>query len=178
MTTPYLGEIRLFAWNRIPKGWMACSGQTLGITQNQALFSLLGVTYGGDGVTTFKLPDLRGRVSMHWSSTDSPAVALGTSAGSEHVTLTVSNLPGHTHMLAASTGGGDSATFTDNYMATAMVTSTPPAATNFYAPPGNLVALDPGSVSPTGGNLPHENCQPSLVLNPCIAVQGVYPSRN
>ena len=105
MTTPYLGEIRLFAWNRIPKGWMACSGQTLGITQNQALFSLLGVTYGGDGVTTFKLPDLRGRVSMHWSSTDSPAVALGTSAGSEHVTLTVSNLPGHTHMLAAQRHG-------------------------------------------------------------------------
>ncbi|WP_312564420.1 tail fiber protein [Diaphorobacter sp.] len=172
MSEPYLGEIRLISYSWPPKGWAPCQGQTLSIASNQALFALLGTTYGGDGITTFKLPDLRGRVVRHAS----PAAPRGTMAGQEAVTLTSSQMPQHTHAVIAAAGNGNTSEFADAMVSDAAAAGT---AANLYADgSGPPQGLAPACVSTQGGNQPHENCQPSLVLNYCIALAGIFPSRN
>lgn len=168
MTEPFMGEIKIVSFTFAPKGWALCNGQLLPINQNQALFSLLGTTYGGNGQTTFALPNLQARVPIGAGSTHS----LGEQGGQDNHTLTSSELPPHTHQLLASTNAAVSdGPSTDQVLATSVGS---PA----YAPAQNLVSMDPGALSSAGGNQPHENHQPYLTLNFCIALQGIYPSQN
>jgi microcystin-dependent protein len=169
MAQPYLAEIRPTSFNFAPKGWALCNGQILQINQNQALFAILGTLYGGDGVRTFGLPDLRGRVPMHRSA----AHPQGQVAGEEAHTLTQAEMPRHHHTLNAS---GDAATSSSPYLATPAT----PVATSpkMYAGQGAKTTMHPQSVSPVGGNQPHENVQPSLGLNFIIALQGIFPSQS
>ncbi|RZJ61920.1 MAG: phage tail protein [Acidovorax sp.] len=172
MSNPYLGEIRLLPFDWPPKGWMLCQGQTLAINSNQALFSLIGTTYGGNGNTTFQLPDLRGRSIQH-AVQGNPLGALG---GQETVSLTVNQMPAHNHTVVASTGSGNNSGFTNGVVAGAVAGGNP---VNLYAAATSQVqALIPDSVSMQGTGQPHNNCQPSLVMNYCIAMTGVFPSRN
>ena len=172
MSTPFLGEIKLVSFNFAPKGWAMCNGQFLPINQNQALFSILGTTYGGNGQTTFALPDYRGRVPVHRGSDNKE----GTAAGQEFHTVTMSEMPAHNHPLNASSSQADQATLL-----------TPPGNTpnilaavqgNQYAPAASLTTLEPSSVTNLGGSQPHENRQPFLVINFVIALQGIFPSQN
>jgi microcystin-dependent protein len=164
MGTPYMSEIRIMSFNFPPKGWAACDGQLLPINQNQALFALLGTTYGGDGRTTFALPDLRGRAPIHFGS----GFVLGQKAGEQTHTLTALEQPVHTHIAQGTTTNADAPTPGGNLLG---------AANNMYGPAGNLTTLDPTSVSSVGGGQPHQNMQPYLALEFCIALQGIFPSR-
>ncbi|WP_404366781.1 phage tail protein [Sphingomonas sp. MMS24-J45] len=168
---PYLGEIRLFPWEWAPKGWALCAGQLLSVNQFQALFALLGTTYGGNGTTNFALPDLRGRVAID-RSTQEPQ---GTRDGTEMVTLTSATMPSHTHALIGTSTTATLKAPTGN----ALANDTSPA-TDFYAPAsGNpLTPLSPTAIGLTGGTQAHNNMQPFLVLNYCIATSGIFPSRN
>lgn len=169
MATPYLGEIRLFSWNWPPRQWAICDGSLLSIAQYSALFSLLGTMYGGNGVQNFALPDLRGRTPIHRSSTYSQ----GEIDGSETVTLTIATMPAHQHTFY-----GTSATANQKGPTSAVLTADSVAGDNFYAPDTNPQAISPSSIGPAGGNQPHMNMQPYLVMNYCIALAGIYPSRN
>jgi len=169
MSECYLGEIRMVSFNYPPKNWAFCNGQTLPIAQNQALFSLLGTRYGGDGVTTFKLPDLRGRVPMHAAN----GVAPGQAGGAETHTLSANEMPMHLHSLLGST-----ALATATSPANALVGKKGRTGRDVYAAPANLTTLNPNSVSQAGGSQPHQNMQPFLALNFAIALVGIYPSRN
>jgi len=162
---PFLSEIRLFSINYPPKGWALCNGQTLPINQNQALFSLLGTTYGGNGQTTFQLPDLRGRVPIHFGS----GFSLGQTGGQEAHTVTAAEMPQHTHALAAGTEVG-----TLIVPGGSLLARTP---SNPYADPGNLAVMSAGTVTTVGGSQPHENRQPYLTLTFCIALVGIFPSQ-
>lgn len=164
-STPFLGEIKLFSFNIVPKGYLPCNGQLLPINSNQALFSILGTSYGGDGRVNFALPDLRGRALMHSGSTWP-----GTQGGAEAVTLTISQLPTHSHNWASTNPAGASV---PGYPAQAQTLDRRPV--NIYSNTG--VTQLPAS--PTiGGGQPHTNIQPYLALNYCIAVQGIFPSQN
>ena len=167
MSEPFLGEIKLFAINFAPKGWTLCNGQLLLVSQNQALFSILGTTYGGDGVTTFGLPNLQGRVPIHIGN----GHVLGEAAGEIAHTLVIGELPAHSHPAMASSLDGDTPVPTGNVLAGT-------ATTQLYSDAAtNLVALHPSSVSSfSGGSQAHENRQPFLVLTFCIALQGIFPS--
>ncbi|MCP5149886.1 MAG: phage tail protein [Ectothiorhodospiraceae bacterium] len=167
MSEPFLGEVRMFGFTFAPRGWAFCDGQILPINQNQALYSLIGSTYGGDGRTSFALPDLRGRVPVHVGS----EVALGQRAGTERHALSAAELPSHRHGAGAS---GDQATRTDP--TDAVTASQARRGVRIHASGGTPVALrgDPSA----GGGGAHENMQPFLVLGFCIALQGVFPSRN
>ena len=165
MSQPFLGEIKIISWNFAPKGWALCNGQFLPINQNQALFSLFGTMYGGNGQTTFALPDLRGRVPMHFGS----GFTQGERAGSEAVTINQQSMPTHIHFLQGSKTAGDSAFANNTVLATAG---------NLYGPPANLTTLDPSSVTSIGGSQPHNNMMPYLVLNFIVALQGIFPSQN
>jgi len=167
MGTPYLGELKIISWNFAPKGWSLCNGQLLPINQNQALFSILGTTYGGNGQTNFALPDLRGRVPQHQGQ----GFLLGQAVGQEFHTLTQSELPQHIHFAQSA-----AANATTDSPDSSVVLGT--AAIDLYRQPTNLAAMDPGIVGNVGGSQPHENRQPFLVLNVIIALQGVFPSRN
>jgi microcystin-dependent protein len=169
VTEPFLSEIRIMSFDFPPKGWAFCNGQLLPIMQNQALFSLLGVTYGGDGQTTFALPDLQGRVAIHFGSGHN----LGERAGQNAVTLTTAQLPTHTHVLNASTQLANSPSPTAPQGNVFAVTS----GNQIYGPPNNLAPFDPTTVTNVGGSQPHENRQPYLALRFCIALQGVFPSQ-
>lgn len=180
MGTPYLGEIKIISWSYAPKGWAFANGQLLPINQNQALFSLLGTTYGGDGRVNFALPDLRGRLPIHFGN----GFTEGQVGGETAHTLTISEMPAHLHPLS-----GDATT-------PAASNSITPAATNSIGQTigvpsqGSTFAVDiystgtvnavmaPATVGNTGGSQPHENRQPFLVLNFIVALQGVFPSRN
>ena len=165
MAEPFLSEIRIMSFAFAPKGWAQCNGQLLPINQNQALFSLLGTTYGGDGRVNFALPDLRGRTPMHEGS----GHTLGEKAGEQAHTLTLSEMPQHTHFLNASSKNADNPVALNNVFATAG---------NLYnAPNNNLVTLL-GAVGNVGGSQPHLNMQPFLALTFCIALQGIFPSPN
>jgi microcystin-dependent protein len=169
MTEPFLGEVRLLGFNFPPVGWATCDGQIMSIAQNTALFSLLGTTYGGDGVTTFALPDLRGRYPMHQGS--GPGLTprtMGETAGVEAVALLPGNSPPHSHTVAAST----SATTKNPTNALPAVTG----AGSSYGTVGNA-QMSPAMVAGGGSSVPHQNMPPYLVLNWCIAVQGIFPSR-
>lgn len=168
MAEPFLGEIRQMSFTFPPKGWALCNGQLLPINQNQALFSLLGTMYGGDGRVTFALPDLRGRVPIH-ADGGHPQGAAG---GQGSVTLTVQQLPSHAHAISASASQASTGVPGPGVM---LGTSTGTAA---YGPPQNLAPMAPGSLASVGGSQAHENLQPYLTLSFCIAVQGIFPSRN
>jgi microcystin-dependent protein len=170
MSDPYIGELRLFPYNFAPRGWAFCQGQLLSIAQNTALFSLLGTTYGGNGQTTFGLPDLRGRVPI--SSGQGPGLspyALGQTGGVESVTLTTPQLPAHNHSVNASS----SATSKNP-------SGAEPAFTGGGSSYGtaNDLTMSPSMIGNTGGSQPHPNIQPYLTLNWCISLVGIYPSRN
>lgn len=182
MSTPYVGEIRLFAGNFAIRGWLLCQGQLVSIAQNQVLFSLLGTTYGGDGQTTFALPDLRSRVPLHQGTgIGQTNRVLGEIGGTETVVLTQNQLPSHTHQLIALTGNATLMTPANALPATPSTAEgellylsgtapNPPAITD--APP------NPASVSATGGNGPHNNLMPLLAMNYLIASEGIFPSQN
>ena len=167
MSEPFLAEIKIVSFNFPPKGWALCNGQLLPINQNQALFALLGTTYGGNGQTNFALPNLRGRVPIHEGS----GHTLGEAAGATAVTLNIQQLPQHLHFMQASNTNSDNDTPASNL---ALGTS----ALDLYRQPTNLVAMEPGIVSSVGGSQPHTNVQPYLVLNFIIALQGIFPSQN
>lgn len=171
MSDPFIGEIRLFAGNFAPQGWAFCDGQLLSVSEYEALFTLLGTTYGGDGQTTFGLPDMRGRVPIHAGQGPglTPRV-VGQAGGAEQVTLGVANLPSHSH---APFGADDTSVTTDP---SGRVLGHP--TTNTYRAPYGAPAtgMAPPSVGSTGGSQPHDNVAPSLVLNFIIAVVGIYPS--
>jgi microcystin-dependent protein len=164
MAEPFLSEIRIMSFVFAPKGWALCNGQLLPINQNQALFSLLGTTFGGDGRVNFALPDLRGRTPMHVGG----GHTLGERGGEQAHTLSIAELPTHTHVLSGTTTAGGSTNPNGGYFAQATVAS--------YAPPQSLVALNAGTVTNTGGSQAHLNMQPFLTLSFCIALQGIFPS--
>jgi microcystin-dependent protein len=165
MSEPFLGEIRLFPFGLVPSGWAPCNGAILPIQGYQALFSLLGTVYGGNGNTTFALPDLRGRTPIHTSST----IPLGTSQGESAHTLTVSEIPAHTHSISASSAAATLVSPANNTWA---------SNTHLYNPADSLTPMNTSSISTMGGNQPHTNMQPYGVVSFCIALNGIFPSRN
>ena len=165
MSQPFLSEIKMVTFNFPPKGWAFCNGQVLPINQNQALFSLLGTTYGGNGQTTFQLPNLQGRVPVHMGS----GFTLGQNGGQTSHTLTISEMPAHPHTFQGTSNNADNVGVGGNLMATSA---------NLYTPAANLTTLDPSTVGNAGGSQPHENMQPYLTINFCIALQGIFPSQN
>jgi|GraSoiStandDraft_35_1057300.scaffolds.fasta_scaffold448567_2 microcystin-dependent protein len=179
--TPFIGEVVMYAFNYPPKTWALCNGQFLPINQNQALFSILGTTYGGNGQTTFALPDLRGKVAMHTGS----GHTLGEAGGQEVHTITMSEMPQHFHFMQAFNGNADSGAAAvpptnnsfanNNFAVPAGGGSTPVNRYSNAAPTGTLL---PAAITNTGGSQPHENRQPYTVISFCIALQGVFPSRN
>lgn len=173
MSDQFVAEIRIFPFNFAPTGWALCNGQLMPISQNTALFSLLGTTYGGDGKSTFALPDLQGAAPMHPGQ--GPGLSLhdlGESGGSDAITLLESEIPAHTHALMASSQPGEDPSPVGETLGRSVGASLYQTITN------PLVALDPGAVGPAGGSLPHNNLMPYLTLNFCIAVQGVFPPRS
>jgi microcystin-dependent protein len=177
MADPFVAEIRIFGFNFAPTGWAMCNGQLMPISQNTALFSLLGTTYGGDGKSTFALPDLQGNVPMHPGQ--GPGLQLhdlGEMSGSQAVTLLLSEIPAHAHFVGrGSDQAGDSVTPTNSVWATSPA-GRGTAALYHEAPATG--PMQPNSLNPTGGGLPHNNMQPYLTLNFCIALQGVFPPRS
>ena len=167
MAEPFLSEIRIMSFNFAPKGWAQCNGQLLPINQNQALFSLLGTTYGGDGRVNFALPDLRGRTPMHEGS----GHTLGERGGEQAHTLTISELPEHIH-IANATSIPATANTPANNMLLAQSTSS-----QLYGAPSNLTAMAANAISNVGGSQAHLNMQPFLTLTFCIALQGIFPSQ-
>ena len=166
MAEPFLSEIRIFSFSFAPKGWAQCNGQLLPINQNQALFSLLGTTFGGDGRVNFGLPDLRGRTPLHVGS----AFTLGARGGEQAHTLSISELPTHTHVLNAAQGIADSP---DPANTRLLARSRP----DLYGDADNLVAMGAATLANVGGSQAHLNMQPFLVLNFCIALQApIFPS--
>ncbi|MGQ0800601.1 MAG: phage tail protein [Pseudomarimonas sp.] len=163
MAEPFLSEIRIMSFVFAPQGWALCNGQLLPINQNQALFSLLGTTFGGDGRVNFGLPDLRARAPIHVGS----GHTLGERGGEQTHTLSISELPTHTHLVQASPTNADGPSAVNNVLAGAL---------NTYRAPDNLIALRPGSLANVGGSQAHLNMQPFLTLNFCIALQGIFPS--
>jgi microcystin-dependent protein len=168
MGTPFMSEMRIMSFNFAPKGWAQCNGQFLPINQNQALFSLLGTMYGGNGQTTFALPDLRGKAPIHIGS----GFTQGQAGGQEAHTLTISELPTHFHPLMANLqpNPADVALPSPNLLGS--------LTTPIYRAPSSLTTLLPATVSNVGGSQPHPNMQPYLVLNICMALQGAFPSQN
>ncbi len=163
MSQPFIGEVRATSWNMAPRGWAFCNGQILSVAQNQALFSILGTTYGGDGITTFALPNLKGRVPIGQGN----GIALGESAGTTSVTVTTTNLPAHNHLfMASSAGGADDPT------------NKGPAGAKAYGPVVSPTPMSHDSITAVGGSQPHENMQPYLTINYIIALQGIFPSRS
>lgn len=167
MAEPFLSEIRIMSFVFAPKGWALCNGQLLPINQNQALFSLLGTTFGGDGRVNFALPDLRGQTPIHVGS----GHTLGERGGEQAHTLSIAELPTHTHVLNATSNDGTALIPAGNLLAKA-------APANPYIAPQNLAAMNAASVANVGGSQAHLNMQPFLTLSFCIALQGIFPSPN
>lgn len=166
MAEPFLSEIRIMSFGYAPKGWAMCNGQLLPINQNQALFSLLGTTFGGDGRVNFALPDVRGRTPIHVGS----GHTLGERGGEQAHTLTIAELPTHTHAVqaSASASGGNNSPV-NRFLG---------GGNNVYHSASSLAALDPGTITNVGGSQAHLNMQPFLTLTFCIALQGIFPSPN
>lgn len=165
MADPFLSEIRIFSFDFAPKSWALCNGQTLPINQNQALFALLGTTYGGNGQTTFNLPNLQGRVPIHFGN----GFTLGQQGGTETVALTLPQMPAHTHQVKASSNNPSVTSPNSNFW----------AANTGFGPYGTIAdtSMSAEAIGNTGGNQPHENRSPYLTLNFCIALQGIFPSQ-
>jgi len=168
MSTPFIGEILIVPFGFAPKGFALCNGQVLPISQNQALFSILGTTYGGDGRTTFALPNFQGRVPIHTGQ----GHLLGESAGQQHVTLTAGQMPAHSHVVTCSAAAATSQNPAGNVWAAEST-----GQFSLYRSTADTL-LSPSAIGNTGGGQPHENMQPFLGLNFVIALQGVFPSRN
>ncbi len=169
MSTPFLAEVKIVSFNFPPKGYAFCNGQTLPISQNQALFSLLGTDYGGNGQTTFALPNLQGRTPIHAGN----GFTQGERAGEENHTLSSSELPSHSHALRVVGGGGNTAIPGGNLLATA-----PLGLGNVYGPAVSLTPMASEAITAAGGNQPHTNLQPYLAVNFVIALQGIFPARD
>lgn len=170
-TEPFLGQIKVFAFNFAPKGHALCNGQIMAINTNQALYSLLGTTYGGDGRTTFGLPNLQGRVPLHFGQGNGLSnYTLGQSGGQENHTLTMAEMPQHNHLPVSSGNNADQAYPPNNLWANAG------SAAGFIASGGSI--MNPQSIANAGNNQPHNNMSPYLVINYSIALQGIFPSRN
>jgi len=170
MSEPFLAEIRIVGFNFAPRGWAFCDGQILPINQNQSLYSLLGTTYGGDGRTSFALPDLRGRTPIHVGASNGTSHSLGQKSGAETHTLSAAEMPQHDHTLQASANPGTSPIPTGQLLGR--------STNQAYHEAANLTAMHPQSVANVGGGQAHENMQPWLAVNFCIALQGLFPSRN
>ena len=169
MSEPFLGEIKMFSFNFAPKSWAGCNGQVMSIAQNSALFSLLGTTFGGNGSTTFGLPDLRSRIPVSLGQfSGGSSYTLGQTGGAESVTLVSTELPVHSHVPAATTNAGDSGDPTGNVWSAAGATA--------YGASADAV-MRAGVIGNNGGGQPHANMPPFLVVNFCIALQGIFPSR-
>jgi len=181
MSDFYLSEIRVFGFGQTPRGWAPCNGQILSIQQNQALFSLLGTVYGGNGVTTFALPNFQGRgmVNTGTSPASGANYVLGELGGVENVTLLTPNMPQHNHLLRAQTA---TAAFNLNVAAPFEILAQPVSSTDtvkaYINTASNLVPLSADTITVSGGNLPHSNMPPFLTMNICIAITGIFPSRN
>jgi microcystin-dependent protein len=160
---PFMGELKLMSFNFAPQGWAQCNGQLLPINQNQAIFSLLGTQYGGDGRVNFALPDLRGRTPNHRGN----GFSQGQAGGEQSHTLAEAEMPAHNHLVMATNSTGD----TGDPAVLGKVSLT-------YGPPNSLTTIEPTTITSVGGGQPHENRAPYLVLNWCIALQGIFPSRN
>ena len=165
MAQPYVGEIRMFAGNFAPAGWMFCEGQLLPISENETLFQLIGTTYGGDGQSTFALPDLRGRIPLHQGN----GFILAETGGAEEITLTVNQIPAHNHPVLASTGTASSQTPANLVLATTQ-------AVTYFNLPDALTNLSPLSMGAVGGSQPHTNFQPYLCVDFIISLFGIFPS--
>ncbi|HEY7615229.1 MAG TPA: tail fiber protein [Terriglobales bacterium] len=165
MAQPYVGEIRMFAGNFAPAGWMFCEGQLLPISENETLFQLIGTTYGGDGESTFALPDLRGRIPIHQGN----GFILAETGGAEEITLTVQQIAAHSHPLLASANPANTLNAQSNVLSTT-ATATP------YFDANPTLGLSPSSVTPTGGSQPHTNFQPYLCVDFIISLFGIFPS--
>lgn len=168
MSEPFLAEVRMVGFNFAPRGWAFCDGQILPINQNQSLYSLLGTTYGGDGRTSFALPDLRGRVPIHVGRSNGADHRLGSKSGEETHTLSGNEMPQHNHSFQASSTAADSQTANGNVLASGQV----------YHAATNAQSMKSGTIRNAGGNQAHNNMQPYLAVNFCIALQGLFPSRN
>jgi microcystin-dependent protein len=171
MADPFVAEIRIFPFNFAPKGWAFCNGQILPISQNTALFSLLGTTYGGDGKSNFALPNMEGNAPMHPGQ--GPGLSLhdlGETGGTQFVTLLQSEMAAHSHTWTASKGDGNDTNATSELFAKGI-------GIGMYAPAGSLTQLALNAIAPAGGDQPHNNMQPFLTLSFCIALQGVFPPR-
>lgn len=172
MSEPFIGEIRMFAGNFAPRGWDFCNGQLLPIRQNSALFSLIGTLYGGDGRTSFALPDLRGRVPLH--AGQAPGLSnypLGSQGGLEQVTLSTAQLPSHSHDLQASEAAANQRSAANHTLAMTEQEL-------IYSASAPAVAMAQGTITPAGNSQPHENRSPYLVMNYIIALQGIFPTRS
>ena len=166
MAQPYVGEIRMFAGNFAPAGWMICQGQTLPISENETLFQLIGTTYGGDGQSTFALPDLQSRIPIHQGN----GFILAETGGVEEGTLSVNQIPTHTHPLLATTNSGTTVNAATNYLAKAPTI-------NLYVEDSPLVNMNANAIGPVGGSQPHTNMQPYLVISFIISLFGIFPSQ-
>lgn len=177
MSQPFVGEIRMFGFGRVPNGWFACDGSLVAIAEYEVLFVLLGTTYGGNGQTTFAVPDLRGRLPLHQGQGQglTPRV-IGMTSGTESVTLTTTQMPSHTHALVATSVAASLDTPTATALPGAVSGET------FYVSDvvtdATAIPMEPAAVSSSGGNLPHENCMPTLTVQYCIAWAGIYPSQS
>jgi microcystin-dependent protein len=169
MSQPYVGEIRIFAGNFAPNGWLSCDGQILPISENETLFQLIGTTYGGDGQSTFALPDLRGRMPVHQGN----GMVLAETGGAEQVTLTTPQMPAHTHPIV-----GSAANASATSPAGGVPGTMPEVATSAYGSDAPLTTLAPQSVSPVGGSQPHDNMQPFLCVGFIISLYGIFPSQS
>jgi microcystin-dependent protein len=171
MAEPFLGEVRMMSFGFAPKGWAPCNGQLLPINQNQALFALLGTMFGGNGQTTFALPNLQGRVPIHVGG----GFIQGQAVGEAQHTLTVGEIPAHLHMLVADTAP---ASQQDGNLPAANKRMAASTAQNLYGAPTSLTAMNTNDIGFTGGSQPHDNMQPYLTVMFCIALIGIFPSRN
>lgn len=171
MAQPYVGEIRMFAGNFAPAGWMFCEGQLLPISENETLFNLIGTTYGGDGQSTFALPDLRGRLPLHWGTGGGGTYQLAETGGVEEVTLTVQQIPAHSHPMLASLNNAGLSTVAGNVVGQV-------GATQIYREAPAASPLAAQACAPTGGSQPHNNFQPYLCVNFIISLFGIFPSQN
>ncbi len=165
MAQPYVGEIRIFAGNFVPVGWMFCDGQELPISENEALFQLIGTTYGGDGQNTFALPDLRGRLPLHQGN----GLVLAQAGGAEDVTLTAGQIPAHSHPALATSAGAAQSSPANLVLARG-------TGTDLYGADAPYVSMSPQAIAPVGGSQPHTNMQPYLCVNFIIALFGIFPS--
>jgi microcystin-dependent protein len=173
MSTPYIGEIRMFGFGRTPTGWQACDGSLLPISQYDALFALIGTTYGGDGQNTFAVPDLRGRLPIHQGlGAGLSNYVIGQMAGTENVTVLTNQMPAHTHVMVATTGASTAITPGPALLPGAVSGDT------FYVNTvtgNNAAAMSDQMLTVSGGSQPHENCMPTLTVQYCMATEGIFP---